>query len=154
MASRLFVGNLPYSCTEEDIRRIFHPRWAVTDVRIVTDRDTGQPRGFAFVELESDGAAREALDSLDGCQLGGRRVAIREAHERQGAKPRREEREVKVDTVTRRSGTFRGGARSGGRVTTQRWEPPPDPVGLDPFGDDRGEQRSAKKRDRHDGDDW
>lgn len=154
MGSRLFVGNLPYSCTEGDIRSLFDSRWPVTGVRIVIDRETGQSRGFGFVELETERAAREAIEALDGHDLGGRRLAVREAHERQEAKPRRrtdERATVTVDTVTRRSGSFRDGARrGGGRFGTQRWEPPPDPADLDAWSSgatDATGETSRKKRD-------
>lgn len=154
MGSRLFVGNLPYSCTEGDIRGLFDSRWPVADVRIVMDRETGQSRGFGFVELETERAAREAIEALDGHDLGGRRLAVREAHERQGAKPRRRSDEratVTVDTVTRRSGTFRDGAqRGGGRFGTQRWEPPADPADLDAWSSASAGARPSRKKPESD----
>lgn len=87
MGARLFVGNLPYSATEEEIRDLFAQKWGVVEVRIVTDRETGRSRGFGFVELENEEAAREASTQMEGYDLGGRRMAIREAHDRAGGPP-------------------------------------------------------------------
>jgi RNA recognition motif-containing protein len=163
MASRLFVGNLPYSCTEEEVRGLFEPRWQVVEARIVTDRETGRSRGFAFVELETPEAAQEAIGDLDGRELGGRRLAVREAHERQGGKPNRpryDERSApSVDTITRRtSPSFREPHRDGG--AGRRWEPPRqetstggwDAPAAAPDDKDRRRERRKKKRERHEPD--
>lgn len=138
MGSRLFVGNLPYSCTEEDLREVFHARWAVTHVRVVTDRETGRSKGFGFIELEADDAAREAIEAFDGRELFGRRISVREAHGRPGGggakRARRVEAkpEVTVATMVRRAG-FRPGASSPRPVGVsdgRRWEAPPEPEGV------------------------
>ncbi|MCZ7685166.1 MAG: RNA-binding protein [Sandaracinaceae bacterium] len=134
MGSRLFVGNLPYSCTDDDLRGLFEPRWIVRDVRIVTDRETGRSRGFAFVELASDDDAREAIEALEGREIGGRRLSVREAHERSGKPQRRQAsggRRPEVEAVVRRgAGSFRD-ARSRSRDDGRLWHAPPEPSGVD-----------------------
>jgi RNA recognition motif-containing protein len=84
MGSRLYVGNLPYSVTELDLRDLFAPMGTVTEAKIVTDRETGRPRGFGFVEMSSDAEAKKAIEELDGRDVGGRPVAVKEAEERRG----------------------------------------------------------------------
>jgi RNA recognition motif-containing protein len=83
MGTRLFVGNLSYTTTEQSLRAHFVERgWPVTDVVIVTERETGRSRGFGFVEFDGEEEARKARDALDGQEFEGRRLAIREAYER------------------------------------------------------------------------
>jgi RNA recognition motif-containing protein len=66
MAKRLFVGNLSYTATEEQVRTLFSEVGTVASVSLVTDRETGQPRGFGFVEMDTDAAAEEAIAKLNG----------------------------------------------------------------------------------------
>ena len=83
MGKRLYVGNLNYSTTEDTIRSAFEEGGgSVTDVHIVMDRDTGMPRGFAFVEMSSNEEAAAAADAMDGADLDGRNIRVNEAHER------------------------------------------------------------------------
>ncbi len=110
---RIFVGNLNYDTNEQGLRDFFGERWNVVEVRIIVDRDTGRSRGFGFVELENDEAASAAIESLDGSELDGRRVSLREAYDR----PRRGG-----------GGGFDGGFRSRGRGG----------FGRDDFGGGRG----------------
>lgn len=77
---RLFVGNFPFSTTEQDLRAFFSPR-NVTDVHIINDHSTGKSRGFGFVELSTDAEAHDAL-SLNGMPLGGRALVVAIANER------------------------------------------------------------------------
>ena len=65
----VFVGNLPFSATEEEVTDLFAAYGTVDSVRLITDRDTGRPRGFGFVELD-DEAASKAIEALDGTELG------------------------------------------------------------------------------------
>lgn len=132
MGSRLFVGNLPYSCTEQDLREVFQARWAVMDVRIVTDRDTGRSKGFGFVELEDEEATRHAIEALDGSEVFGRRLAVREAHERPGGGPKRGRVEAKpeVATVVRRGSARPGLPRAMPESDGRRWQAPAEPDGL------------------------
>jgi hypothetical protein len=85
MGTRLYVGNLPYDTDEDTIKQFFETGGArqVRQVKIVTDRDTGRPRGFAFVEVADDGQARSAIDELNGRELGGRTIVVNEAREPQ-----------------------------------------------------------------------
>ena len=75
----IFVGNLSFSTTEQDIRSLFEAHGSVDRVNIVTDRDTGQPRGFAFVEMTNDAEGERAIDAINGQELGGRALNVNEA---------------------------------------------------------------------------
>jgi cold-inducible RNA-binding protein len=84
MGKRLYVGNIPYETTEAQLRTLFEQDGAeVTEVKIVMDRDSGRPRGFAFVEMSTDGQASTAVNTLHGTQFGGRPLTVSEARERQ-----------------------------------------------------------------------
>ena len=83
----IYVGNLSYDATEESVRSLFEAYGAVDRVSIVTDRDTGQPRGFAFVEMTDDDAATKAMEGLNGTKLGGRNLNINEARPKE-SRPR------------------------------------------------------------------
>ena len=75
----LYVGNLPHSTTESELRGVFEAHGAVEKVSIVTDRETGRARGFAFVEMTNAGEADKAIAALNGTELGGRALKINEA---------------------------------------------------------------------------
>jgi len=75
----LFVGNLPFTATEDELRDMFSAFGEVQQVRIMTDRDTGKSRGFAFVEMADDDASAKAITDLNGKELGGRALTINEA---------------------------------------------------------------------------
>jgi RNA recognition motif-containing protein len=75
----LYVGNLPHSTTEPELRGLFEAHGAVERVSIVTDRETGRARGFAFVEMTNAGEADKAVAALNGTDLGGRALKINEA---------------------------------------------------------------------------
>jgi RNA recognition motif-containing protein len=78
----LYVGNLPYTTDEEQLKALFSEGGRqVTEVRIVTDRDTGRPRGFAFVEMGSQADADAAVNALNGKDFGGRALTVNEARE-------------------------------------------------------------------------
>ena len=83
MGKRLYVGNLSYDITEESLRAAFSENGTVADVHIMTDRDTGRPRGFGFVEMGSDAEAQAAITAWDGKDLEGRNITVNEARERQ-----------------------------------------------------------------------
>jgi RNA recognition motif-containing protein len=86
MGNRLFVGNLPFDVTEAQVRSfVAGDNRKVVSVKIVTDKDTGRSRGFAFVDLETDEEAQSAISELNGKDLGGRQVVVNEAQERGGA---------------------------------------------------------------------
>jgi RNA recognition motif-containing protein len=94
---KLFVGNIPHSTTEAELRALFEPHGAIEQVSIVTDRDTGRSRGFAFVEMTDSAEAEKAIAALNGQELGGRALNINEARPK-----------------TDRGGPPRGGRPSGG----------------------------------------
>lgn len=72
----VFVGNLSYNTTAESLQEIFNKVGTVANVRIVTDRDTGRPRGFAFIEYDDAATALSAIRNLDGYDLNGRKVLL------------------------------------------------------------------------------
>jgi RNA recognition motif-containing protein len=82
MGKRLYVGNLPYRISEEEIQDIFTQVGTVLNVAIIIDRETGRSRGFGFVEMEEDNAATEAVQQLNGAQVGGRTLKVAEANPR------------------------------------------------------------------------
>jgi len=80
MAQRLYVGNLPFNTTEDDIRDLFAEYGDVHSVTLISDRETGRPRGFGFVEMDS---ADQAIEALNGTDFGGRTLTVNVAKERQ-----------------------------------------------------------------------
>ncbi len=84
MGARVYVGNLPFNVDEEQLRLLFAEGGReVLEVKIVTDRDTGRPRGFAFVDMASQEEAQTAINSLNGTEVGGRTLTVSMARERQ-----------------------------------------------------------------------
>jgi len=75
----IYVGNLSFDATEDQVRSMFEQYGPVERVSIITDRDTGQPRGFAFVEMPDDDSAGKAMEALNGTNLGGRNLTVNEA---------------------------------------------------------------------------
>ena len=75
----LFVGNMSFQTTEGDLRAMFEPFGEITRVNVITDRDTGQARGFAFVEMSSDEEAAKAIAALNGKEVAGRALNVNEA---------------------------------------------------------------------------
>lgn len=108
----IFVGNLSFSATEESIRSLFEAHGAVERVSIVTDRDTGQPRGFGFVEMTNNDEAERAIAALNGRDFGGRDLNVNEAR-------------PKTERSGGGGGGYRGGGGGGrggsGRGGGQRW---------------------------------
>jgi cold-inducible RNA-binding protein len=86
----IFVGNLSFRTTEDEIRSLFESHGAVDRVNVVTDRDSGQPRGFAFVEMPNDAEAERAIDALNGRDVDGRALNVNEARPKTegGGRPR------------------------------------------------------------------
>ena len=79
----IFVGNLAYTATEQDLRQLFEQYGAVDTTNIITDRETGRPRGFGFVEMSDSQAARAAIEGLQGKELEGRAITVNEAKPRE-----------------------------------------------------------------------
>jgi RNA recognition motif-containing protein len=84
LSKKLYIGNLPFSSTEEELRDVFGRHGTVESVAVITDRETGRPRGFAFVEMAEADAADDAIRALDGSDLGGRSIRVNEAQDRRG----------------------------------------------------------------------
>jgi len=82
LSKKIYVGNLPFSTTESELRSLFERHGQVTSVNVIMDRETGRPRGFAFVEMEDANSAATAIRSLDGSQLDGRSIRVNEAQDR------------------------------------------------------------------------
>ena len=83
MAKKLYVGNLSYSTTEDQLRDLFAESGEISDLAIITDKFTGQSKGFAFVEMASDEAADAAISRLDGSNFGDRQIVVNEARPRE-----------------------------------------------------------------------
>ena len=79
---KIYVGNLSFQTTETEIRELFGQYGEVEEVNLITDRETGRPRGFGFIEIRDDNAAREAIGALDGTELGSRQIKVNEAKPR------------------------------------------------------------------------
>ena len=94
---KLYVGNLSFSTTEESLQAEFAAHGQVEEVAVITDRDTGRPRGFAFVTMNNDAEARAAIEGLNGTELDGRTITVNEARPK-----------------TNSGGGGRGGPRGGG----------------------------------------
>ena len=75
----LFVGNMSFQTTEDQLRSLFEPLGQITRIQIITDRDTGRARGFAFVEMPNDEEATKAIAALNGKEVGGRALNVNEA---------------------------------------------------------------------------
>jgi RNA recognition motif-containing protein len=88
----IFVGNLPFSMTDDELRGAFEEHGAVDSARVITDRETGRSRGFGFVEMSDDNDARNAISALDGTSFNGRDLKVNEARPREprsgGGRPR------------------------------------------------------------------
>ena len=83
MAKRIYVGGLPYSVTEQDLENLFNGSGSVTSASVVSDRYTGQSKGFGFVEMSTDSESDAAINSLNGTMLQGRTLVVNEARPRE-----------------------------------------------------------------------
>jgi RNA recognition motif-containing protein len=85
MGNRIYVGNLPFSADEDAIRHLFEQDGrGVSEIKLITDRDTGRPRGFGFVEMTNSEHAESAISALNGYSMDGRALTVNEARERTG----------------------------------------------------------------------
>jgi RNA recognition motif-containing protein len=108
---KLYVGNLSFSTTEETLQAEFGAHGQVEEVAVITDRDTGRPRGFAFVTMSNDNEARSAIEALNGTEIDGRTITVNEARPKSnggggGGGGR---------------GGYRGGGGGGSRGGGKRW---------------------------------
>ncbi len=85
----IYVGNLPYEVTEEDLKQLFSEYGTIAKAIIINDRETGRSKGFGFVEMEDNDAGAKAIQELDGTELKGRNVRVNEARERKERAPRK-----------------------------------------------------------------
>ncbi len=83
MSTNLFVGSLPFSTTEDELKEHFAQAGTVTSVRIITDRDTGRSKGFGFVEMDSDEAGEKAIEMFHDKELSGRNIVVNVARPRE-----------------------------------------------------------------------
>ena len=83
MATNLFVGSLPYSTTDDELKAHFEQAGTVVSARVITERETGRSKGFGFVEMGSDEDAKKAIDELNGKELSGRALVVNEARPRE-----------------------------------------------------------------------
>ncbi len=113
MGSKIYVGGLPYSATEQQLSDLFAAHGAVASARIITDKFTGQSRGFGFVEMSSDSEAQAAITALNGSEMGGRTLTVNEARPQ----------EPRTGGGGGGRGGFGGGGggRSGGGGKRDRW---------------------------------
>ena len=79
---KIYVGNLSFETAESELRELFSQYGEVHEVTLITDRDTGRPKGFGFVEMRNDQEARAAIGALDGSEVGGRSIKVNEARPR------------------------------------------------------------------------
>lgn len=100
MSKNIYVGNLPYSVTDQELEELFKPFGAVTSARVISDKYSGQSKGFGFVEMEEAKEAQAAIEALNGKEMGGRAITVNEA------KPKTERR---------------GGERGGGWSKPKRY---------------------------------
>jgi RNA recognition motif-containing protein len=82
MAKNIYVGNLIWECTADDLLALFQEHGAVARAQVITDRETGRSRGFGFVEMENDGEAQKAIEALNGAEYNGRPLTVNEARPR------------------------------------------------------------------------
>lgn len=85
---KIYIGNLPFSTTDDDLRESFGAYGAVDSAQVVTDRESGRSRGFGFVEMPSDGEAQAAIEEMNGKDFGGRSLTVNQAKPREQSRPR------------------------------------------------------------------
>ena len=88
MGRKLYVGNLPFSATEESLESTFSQHGTVESVKLISDRDSGQSKGFGFVEMRTDAEAQAAISELNGMEFGGRSIKVNEAKPQTGRSER------------------------------------------------------------------
>ncbi len=117
MGTRIYVGNLPYSTDSAQLSQVFSAYGQVVDARVITDRNTGQSKGFGFVEMSTEDEARNAIAGLNGTLLGDRALRVDEASERpSGGGGGRS-----GGYGSRRDGGYGGGGYGGGGYGGDRW---------------------------------
>jgi len=82
LSKKIYVGNLPFSATEDEVRNLFESHGEIVSVNVIMDRETGRARGFGFVEMAEAGDADNAIRTLDGTDMGGRSLRVNEAQDK------------------------------------------------------------------------
>ena len=82
MANKLYVGNLAYNTTEDELRQLFSSYGTINSLNLISDRDTGRPKGFGFVEMSTEQEAQAAISGLNAREIDGREIKVNEANER------------------------------------------------------------------------
>lgn len=90
MATKLFVGSLPYSMTDDDLKALFTDFGDVVSAKVIFDRETNRSKGFGFVEFDDDAAAKKAIDALNNSDIQGRTIVVNEARPQEPRPPRRD----------------------------------------------------------------
>ncbi len=103
---RLYVGGLPYQTTEQELIDLFEQTGQVTEVSIITDRDTGRSKGFAFVEMSDEQAAQATIERLNGTTMGDRTITVNQARERQSTGSRGFQGRERRSNTSYRSGQY------------------------------------------------
>ena len=112
---KLYVGNLSYTTTQDTLHDVFSAHGSVDEVAVITDRETGRPRGFAFVAMNNEQEARAAIEALNGADVDGRSISVNEA------RPKADNRSGGGGYGGGRSGGGRGGYGGGGGGGGGRW---------------------------------
>lgn len=86
----IYVGNLPFETTEDDLKQAFEAHGEVTSVQVIVDKFTGRSRGFAFVEMSDDAGGQAAIEQLDNVDFGGRQLKVTQANRKEGGPPPRD----------------------------------------------------------------
>jgi RNA recognition motif-containing protein len=148
MGTNLFVGNLPYSVDDADLARLFSEVGTVASARVITDRMSGQSRGFGFVEMTTDAEAAQAIAMLHGREVNGRVLSVSEARPREDRGGYGERRGGYGER--RGSSGGHGDRRSGGYGERRSYSGGYDGYDMDMSGRrDRGGRRDMGRRDRH-----
>ena len=90
LSKKIYVGNLPFSATEDELRSLFQAHGEIASVAVISDRETGRSRGFGFVEMEEASSASNAIRALDGADMGGRSLRVNEAQDKNSRGPSRD----------------------------------------------------------------
>ncbi|MBL8160332.1 RNA-binding protein [Candidatus Saccharibacteria bacterium] len=109
---KLFVGSLPFSTTDDELRELFSAHGTVDSARVMTDRETNRSRGFGFVEMGNDDEAKKAIEALNNSDIGGRNIVVNEARPRED-RPRRD--------FNGGGGYDRNGGGNGGSFRQRSW---------------------------------
>lgn len=118
MAKNIYVGNLPWAVSDDDLHQLFAEHGKVLTAQVIRDRHTKRSRGFGFVEMEDDAEAQKAIDALNGSDCDGRPLTVNEAREREerGPRPPRDTRGGGGRTGGYRGGGYAGGGTNRGRI--------------------------------------